>query len=164
MEEMKKLVEFLNKCIYEYYVLSNPTVSDKEFDREYDRLVSLEKELGVVLPDSPTQRVGALPQKGFEKHRHIKRLYSLGKVQSREDLKKWIDDALGDYPGIEFVFEHKYDGLTVCLTYENGILKMATTRGNGEVGEIVTNQIKTIKTVHGLEKGLMVGEGTEFNI
>lgn len=147
MEEMKKLVEFLNKCIYEYYVLNDPTISDKEFDKKYDELVEMEKRLGVVLPDSPTQRVGAAPQKGFEKHKHIKRLYSLGKVQSRQDLKKWIDDALSDYPNLEFVFEHKYDGLTVCLTYENGDLKLATTRGNGEVGEIVTNQIKTIKTV-----------------
>ncbi len=147
MQEMQELVNYLNKCIYNYYVLSDPIISDAEFDREYYRLVDMEKETGVILPDSPTQRVGAEPASGFEKHTHINKLYSLNKCTTKEEVQKWMCDIEAEHKNTEFVMEYKYDGLTVCLTYENGHLKLATTRGNGEVGEVVTNQIKTIKTV-----------------
>ena len=147
MQKMQELVNYLNKCIYHYYVLSDPIVSDAEFDKEYYRLVDMEKETGVILPDSPTQRVGAEPASGFEKHTHINKLYSLNKCTTKDEVQKWMSDIEAEHKNTEFVMEYKYDGLTVCLTYENGHLKMATTRGNGEVGEVVTNQIKTIKTV-----------------
>ncbi|MGI6593790.1 MAG: NAD-dependent DNA ligase LigA [Christensenellales bacterium] len=148
MNRMKELVEILNRYAYEYYVLDNPSVSDAEFDKLYDELVLLEKAEGMVLPDSPTQRVGGSPLSGFTQHKHRQRLYSLDKAQSLDELEAFftrIEKEVGYLP--KFALEHKYDGLTISLTYENGFLVSAATRGNGQVGEDVTNQIKTIKTI-----------------
>lgn len=143
MEKMRKLIGQLNKWSYEYYTLDNPTVSDAEYDEVYDELLALEKESGVVLPDSPTRRVGGAVLKGFSTHKHKARLYSLDKCKSEEDLRKFLDKAVAD----EYTVEYKYDGLTVNLTYENGYLVRATTRGDGETGEDVTAQALTIKNV-----------------
>lgn len=147
MERMKELVALLNKYGCEYYVLDNPTVSDGEYDKLYDELKALEAETGVILPDSPTHRVGGEPISAFQKHRHISRLYSLDKAVTSEQLSSFVDKILkSENPDTKYTVEYKFDGLTMCLTYENGYFVRATTRGNGEVGEDVTAQVKTIKT------------------
>ena len=99
MEEMRKLVDLLNKYAYEYYVLDNPTVSDKQYDELYDKLIKLEKETGVVLFDSPTKRVGGEPITAFSKHKHIERLYSLDKATDSEGISAWLNRALKVIPG-----------------------------------------------------------------
>lgn len=147
MERMQELVKLLNKYGYEYYVLDNPTVSDGEYDKLYDELKALEKELGVILPDSPTHRVGGEPISAFSKHKHIQKLYSLDKAVTKEQLLSFVEKILKtENPDTKYTVEYKFDGLTMCLTYENGYFVRATTRGNGEVGEDVTAQVKTIKT------------------
>ena len=147
MNRQRELVDILNKWAYEYYVLDNPTVSDKEYDALYDELRRLEAESGEVYPDSPTRRVGGEPIKGFEKHTHIARLFSLDKSTSTEELDAFltrVEKLSGGQP--EYTVEYKFDGLTVCLTYEGGKFVRATTRGNGVVGEDVTAQVLTIKS------------------
>lgn len=147
MDRMRELVDLLNRYGYEYYVLDNPTVSDGEYDRLYDELKTLERESGVILQDSPTHRVGGEPISAFQKHRHIERLYSLDKAVTKEQLASFTDRILkSENPDTKYTVEYKFDGLTMCLTYENGYFQRATTRGNGEVGEDVTAQVKTIKT------------------
>lgn len=147
MERMKELVALLNRYGYEYYVLDKPTVSDGEYDKLYDELKALEGALGVVLPDSPTQRVGGEPISAFSKHRHIERLYSLDKAVTKDQLLAFTEKVskIGG-SATKFTVEYKFDGLTICLTYDNGYFVRATTRGNGEIGEDVTAQVKTIKT------------------
>ena len=147
MDRKRQLVDILNKWAHEYYVLDNPTVSDKEYDALYDELRRLEEADGVVYPDSPTRRVGGDPIKGFEKHTHIARLFSLDKSVSTEELSAFltrVEKLAGVTP--EYTVEYKFDGLTVCLTYENGQFVRATTRGNGTVGEDVTAQVLTIRS------------------
>ncbi len=147
MSRQRELVDILNKWAYEYYVLDNPTVSDKEYDALYDELRRLEAESGEVYPDSPTRRVGGDPIKGFQKHTHIERLFSLDKSVSTEELTAFltrVKKLSGVQP--EYTVEYKFDGLTVCLTYDKGQFVRATTRGNGVVGEDVTAQVLTIKS------------------
>ncbi|MBQ8429351.1 MAG: NAD-dependent DNA ligase LigA [Clostridia bacterium] len=147
MDRKRQLVDILNKWAHEYYVLDNPTVSDKEYDALYDELRRLEEVDGVVYPDSPTRRVGGEPIKGFEKHTHIARLFSLDKSVSTDELSAFltrVEKLAGKTP--EYTVEYKFDGLTVCLTYENGDFIRATTRGNGTVGEDVTAQVLTIRS------------------
>lgn len=146
MEEMQNLIKILNKYAYEYYVLDNPTVSDKEYDELYDKLVKLEKETGVVLFNSPTKRVGGEPISAFKKHTHIKRLYSLDKATSKEELMAFNKRINKQEEDLEFTVEYKFDGLTICLTYEDGKFVRGTTRGNGITGEDVTAQVITIKS------------------
>ena len=146
MDEMQNLVKILNKYAHEYYVLDNPTVSDKEYDALYDKLVKLEKETGVVLFDSPTRRVGGEPISAFSKHRHIKRLYSLDKATSFDELYAFEKRINKEEKELYFTVEYKFDGLTICLTYEDGKFVRATTRGNGTEGEDVTAQVLTIKS------------------
>ena len=147
MNRQRELVDILNKWAYEYYVLDNPTVSDKEYDALYDELKKLEAESGEVYPDSPTRRVGGEPIKGFEKHTHIARLFSLDKSTSEEELSAFLT-RVKKLAGVdpEYTVEYKFDGLTVCLTYDKGKFVRATTRGNGVVGEDVTAQVLTIKS------------------
>lgn len=148
MDEMRALVDKLNRYAYQYYVLDEPTIADVEYDRLYDRLVAMEKASGVVLADSPTVRVGGQPLSKFESVRHLGRLYSLDKCQSKEELRAWLEKlktADGKLPTCSL--EYKYDGLTINLTYENGELVRGATRGNGVEGEDVTAQVKTIKSV-----------------
>ena len=147
MSRQRELVDILNKWAHEYYVLDAPTVSDKEYDRLYDELKRLETESGEVYPDSPTRRVGGDPIKGFEKHTHIARLFSLDKSVSTEELTAFltrVKKLSGVQP--EYTVEYKFDGLTVCLTYDKGQFIRATTRGNGIVGEDVTAQVLTIRS------------------
>ncbi len=156
---MRSLIEEINKHNYYYYTLDKPVISDKEWDALYDELVALEKETGVVLPNSPTQRVGGELLKGFEEHRHLARLWSLDKAQNTEDLMAWhsrVSKLVADYnahhpdnplPPLSFVVELKFDGLTLNLTYDHGELVQAATRGNGVVGESILPQVKTIKSI-----------------
>lgn len=148
LEEMQNLVKELNFHAEQYYKFDSPVISDGEYDKLYDRLVALEKETGFVLPDSPTRRVGDDVLKEFKQYRHTHKLYSLDKCQSYEELLAWrarTEKALGRT--YDMTAEYKFDGLTINLTYENGALVSAATRGNGLVGEDVTSQVKTIKNV-----------------
>lgn len=147
LERMKFLVEEVNKHNRNYYELDNPTISDKEYDALYYELVDLEKETGVVLPNSPTQRVGGDVLDKFQKRRHEVRLYSMNKVRSFADLESFMADMGKFQKNPTFSLEYKFDGLTIVVEYENGVYKNATTRGNGEIGEDVTEQVRTIKSV-----------------
>ncbi len=144
---MQQIVDQLNIWAHEYYVLDNPSVPDTQYDALYDQLVLLEKQTGIVLPDSPTHRVGGETLKNFAQHRHLKRLYSLDKAQSFGELKEWVDKVNKELGDVEFTVELKYDGLTINVTYRNGQLVSAATRGKGIVGEDVTEQVKTIRSV-----------------
>ena len=158
IQEINELIEKIEELNYHYYTLDSPLVSDGEYDQLYDRLKTLEKETGYIAENSPSQKVGGEILEKFEKHYHISRLYSQDKAQSYDDLKNWIDRAnrLRDsynqshdkkLEELDFVMEYKFDGLTVNLTYENGLLTNASTRGNGIVGEEISAQVKTIKTI-----------------
>ena len=146
LSRMTELKELIKKYNYAYYTLDNPLISDKQYDDLYYELVGLEKETGVVLEDSPTKQVGDVVLDKFVKVKHEKKLYSLNKANTREELKDWYDDmvALG---AKKFSVEYKYDGLRVVAKYDRGRLKQCATRGNGLVGEDITAQVKTIKNV-----------------
>ena len=144
--EMRKAVDTLNRWGYEYYVLDNPSVPDAEYDKLYDKLRRMEEESGTVLFDSPTRRVGGEPIKAFARHEHIARLYSLDKAVTDDELDAFFTRVEKVCPNAEYTVEYKFDGLTMCLTYENGRFVRATTRGNGTVGEDVTAQVLTIKS------------------
>ena len=162
IERMKFLIEKINKASYEYYVLDNPTISDKEWDKLYYELLDLEKNSGIVLENSPSKKVGGEILDGFKKVTHTRRLMSLGKAQSVEEIIDWNTRNQNIYSfDEEYSVEYKFDGLSLAITYENGKLIQAATRGNGEIGEDVTEQVKTIRTVP-LEidyKGLVVVQG-----
>ncbi len=146
-QEIEKLVADLNKYSYHYHVLDSPLVSDADYDRLYYRLVDLEKKTGYILPDSPTQRVGDDTVDGFVKVHHKVQLFSLDKAQNFNELKHWYDTVEAVFPNSEFTVEYKFDGLRLALTYENGFLVTAATRGNGLIGEDVTAQVRTIRSV-----------------
>ena len=143
---MRELVDTLNKYAYEYYVLDNPSVPDREYDKLYDELQILEGETGVREQDSPTRRVGGEPISAFKKHEHIYRLYSLDKCVTEDELSAFDERVRRVVSDPTYTVEYKFDGLTMCLTYENGLFVRATTRGNGIVGEDVTAQALTIKS------------------
>ena len=148
MEKMREILDQLNTWAHAYYTLDAPLVDDKTYDALYDKLVAMEKETGEVAADSPTRRVGGDLLEGFEKFTHEKPLYSLDKAQSYERLKAWCDRmhaAGADDEG--YMAELKFDGLTISLTYDDGKLTRAVTRGNGTVGEVITAQAVTISTV-----------------
>ena len=142
---MRELVDILNKYAYEYYVLDNPSVEDKVYDKLYDELTVLEGEYGFRYDDSPTRRVGGEPVSAFKKHEHIHRLYSLDKCVTEEQLEAF-DSRIRKVTDPVYTVEYKFDGLTICITYEDGKFVRATTRGNGVVGEDVTAQVLTIKS------------------
>ncbi|MBQ8451539.1 MAG: NAD-dependent DNA ligase LigA [Clostridia bacterium] len=146
--EMKQLIEKINKASYDYYVLDNPTISDKEWDSLYYKLLDLEKETGIVLENSPSKKVGGEVLDGFKKITHERKLYSLGKAQTITEIEDWNirnQNIFSFNP--EFSVEYKFDGLSLSLSYNKGSLIQAATRGNGEIGEDVTEQVKTIRTV-----------------
>lgn len=158
LDRIKELIEIINDLNYHYYTLDNPKVSDKEYDKLYDELVSLEKETNIIFPYSPTQRVGGEVLDKFEKHTHLARLWSLDKSQSYGELINWdnrVRRAIDEYnsnnedklPAVKYIVEYKFDGLTINLTYKDGVLVQAATRGNGVVGEAILPQIKTIKSI-----------------
>lgn len=151
--EMRALVDYLNQTAYAYYVLDNPLISDAQWDDMYNQLLAMEKETGIVLPDSPSLRVGGAPLTAFQQHRHLSRLWSMDKAQSEAEFLAWIERCEklhqqdGELPPLSFGVEYKFDGLTINLTYENGTLIEAATRGNGEVGEAILPQARTIRDV-----------------
>lgn len=143
----RELIEIIKVHNYNYYTLDNPTISDGDYDKLYDELVKLENELGIVLPDSPTQKVGDSVLKGFKKYYHKMPLYSLDKRQNYEDLYAWLEAVDDKYGKQTFCLEYKFDGLRIAVTYRGGKIVSAATRGNGTVGEDVTKQVLTIKTL-----------------
>ncbi len=148
--EIEALVKDLNLHCYRYNVLDSPVISDEEYDRSYRLLKDLEEQHGYVLPDSPTQRVGAPPLDKFEKVKHTESMLSLGNAFSHEEVREFeqrLKRFLKSDEDITYTVEPKYDGLAIELTYKNGILYKASTRGDGSVGEDVTRNIKTIKAV-----------------
>ncbi len=148
-EQMRPLVDKLNAAARAYYYSAEPIMSDKDYDAMYDELLRLEKESGVVLPDSPTHRVGAEALTAFESHTHISRLWSMDKVQSIEALDEWVKrtEKLAGTTNLTYYVEYKFDGLTLNLTYRDGVLVQAATRGNGVTGEAILPQARTIRTV-----------------
>ncbi|HHD2585037.1 TPA: NAD-dependent DNA ligase LigA [Clostridium perfringens] len=156
---IEELVEELNKYAYEYYVLGNSSVTDKDYDKKYYELVDLEKETGYKLPYSPTQRVGDVILPEFKKYTHKARLWSLDKAQTLEEIREWHSrnvKFLEEYnrtsdeelPPLKYILTKKFDGLTINLSYdENGVLVTGATRGTGAIGEDVTAQVKTIKSI-----------------
>ena len=150
LDTIKNLREELNQHNYNYYVLDNPTISDFEFDQKLKQLQDLEAQNPDFFDEnSPTQRVGGMITKNFETIKHEYRMYSLDNSYSIEDLQDWeirIQKVLGDVP-LEYTCELKYDGASISISYENGRLVRAVTRGDGFQGDDVTNNIKTIKAV-----------------
>lgn len=146
---MRELVDRLNETAQAYYTQGNSPISDMQWDAMYDELAALEKSTGITLEDSPTHRVGGAPLKGFEEHRHITRLWSMDKVQSIGALEDWVrrTEKLVGRTDLQYYVEYKFDGLTLNLTYRDGKLVQAATRGNGEVGEAILPQARTVRTV-----------------
>ena len=148
MTRQEELTQQLARYAEAYYDTDAPVISDAEYDVLYDELVSLEQESGFVLPGSPTVRVGASAG-AFLPHTHIRRLYSLDKVRTEEALADWANRAIraADGKSVEFGLEYKFDGLTVCLTYDNGRFVQGATRGNGVTGDGVYEQLLTIRSI-----------------
>ncbi len=149
-KEIEKLVKELNYHCYRYYVMDSPVISDEEYDKLYFRLKEIEEKYNFILPDSPTQRVGAPPLDKFEKVRHTEPMLSLDNAFSYDEVKEFDDRVkrfLKSEEGIEYTVEPKYDGLAIELTYRKGLLYRASTRGDGYEGEDVTQNIRTIKSV-----------------
>ena len=145
---MKELVELLNRYADEDYTKDAPSVSDSEYDQLYRELVELETAYPEdVLPESPTHRVGGVVLKGFTKYQHQYPLYSLQDAFSREELEAFDQRVRKEFPSVHYVCELKIDGLSISLTYENGILVTGATRGDGSIGEDITENLKRVKDI-----------------
>ena len=148
MDRVKELVDLINKYNYEYYALDNPTVTDREYDRLMQELMALEtKHPEWKLPDSPTEKVGGFVIDKFDKVEHKVPMFSLSNVFNEEEVRNFCTKITEEFKDAEFVCELKIDGLAISLEYENGILQRALTRGNGIIGEDVTHNVKTIKSI-----------------
>ena len=150
MEENRilELRKLLKQYSYEYYTLDKPTIPDSEYDQLFRELEDLEaKHPELDDPDSPTKRVGGTVLSEFTKITHDKPMLSLGDVFSYDELRQWSKKITDIYPNVEYCVEYKIDGLAMCLVYENGLFKQAVTRGDGVVGEDVTNNVKTILSI-----------------
>lgn len=139
-DRIKELVKKLNEASRVYYMEAREIMSNFEYDKLYDELEKLEKDTGIVLSDSPTRRVGYEVVSDLPKERHSAPMLSLDKTKDIANLKSWLKDQTG-------LLSWKLDGLTIVLTYENGSLLKAVTRGNGEVGEVITNNAKMFKNL-----------------
>ncbi|MEG1548613.1 MAG: NAD-dependent DNA ligase LigA [Clostridia bacterium] len=157
-ERMRELVDRLNEYAKAYYVMDAPMISDEEYDALFDELLTMEKQCGIVLQDSPTVRVGGEALSAFVQHKHIARLWSMDKVKTCQELLDWAvraDKLRMEYnrinttelPILSYALEYKFDGLTINLTYNDGNLVAGATRGNGIVGEDILPQIKTIQSI-----------------
>lgn len=140
LERIKELIELLNHASQAYYAQDREIMSNYEYDALYDELVQLEEETGMVLSNSPTVTVGYESVEELPKERHETPMLSLGKTKDRQELADWLADKEG-------ILSWKLDGLTVVLTYEKGVLLKAVTRGNGEVGEVITNNARVFKNL-----------------
>lgn len=152
IDKIKELVKYLNECSYAYYVLDNPIIDDKKYDKLYDELLSLEKETNYILKTSPTQRIGDVILEKFEKSIHKSKMWSLDKVTSFNELESWYNKNLeiakeNNIDNVSYIVMQKFDGTSINLTYENGQFMKASTRGTGEVGENVSEQVKTIMSI-----------------
>src|SRR6186997_3083364 len=152
IDELKQLLAYHN---HRYYVLDDPEVGDDVYDALLDELRAIEREQPeLVTPDSPTQRVGAEPVSRLEKVRHLQPMLSLANARSEEDLRAWSErmrnhlarEGIED-PGFAYVCEPKIDGLAISLVYRDGVLERGATRGNGEIGEDVTHNLRTIPSI-----------------
>ena len=139
-ERMKELVDLLNRAGKAYYQDAQEIMSNYEYDSLYDELVSLEKELGMTLSNSPTVNVGYQVLSELPKERHEEPMLSLDKTKEVEGLKEFLGDQ-------KALLSWKMDGLTIVLTYQDGVLKKAVTRGNGEVGEVITNNARVFRNI-----------------
>ncbi len=149
-QQIERLVKDLNHHCYQYHVLDSPVISDSEYDLLYRELKDLEERSGYSPPDSPTRRIGAPPLEKFEKVNHTIPMLSLGNAFSYDEIREFeqrIKRYLKTDENILYTVEPKYDGLAIELTYNKGLLHRASTRGDGSVGEDVTDNIKTIKAV-----------------
>ncbi|MGQ9848519.1 MAG: NAD-dependent DNA ligase LigA [Aggregatilineaceae bacterium] len=148
VEELRRV---LNEHIYRYHVLNAPIITDSEYDALFEELKRLEAEHPeLITPDSPTQRVGSDLQEDLPKVRHPAPILSLGNVFSPEEIRAWrerIGRLLPENTRLAYVVEPKFDGLTVVLTYEDGVLVQGATRGNGELGDDITGNVRTVRTI-----------------
>ena len=140
LDRMKELITKLNEANKTYYQKANEIMSNLEYDKLYDELVALESKSGVVYPNSPTQNVGAPVASKLPKWRHQEKMLSLDKTKSVQNLESWLGNKEG-------ILSWKLDGLTVVLTYNNGELVRAVTRGNGIIGEVITDNVKQCQNV-----------------
>ena len=147
-ERIIELRKLLKQYSYEYYTLDSPTIPDSEYDYLFRELEDLEAKYPEMFdPDSPTQRVGGTVLSEFSKITHDRPMLSLGDVFSYDELRQWSKKIEDIYPNVEYSVEYKIDGLAMCLVYEDGVLKQAVTRGDGIVGEDVTNNVRTIFSI-----------------
>ncbi|KJQ58964.1 NAD-dependent DNA ligase LigA [Streptococcus gordonii] len=145
---MSELVSLLNRYAHEYYTKDAPSVSDSEYDQLYRELVSLEEQYpNEILPESPTHRVGGKVLDGFEKYQHQYPLYSLQDAFSRAELVAFDERVRKEFPDASYLCELKIDGLSISLAYENGILVAGATRGDGSIGENITENLKRVKDI-----------------
>lgn len=145
---MNELVSLLNQYAKEYYTQDNPTVSDSQYDQLYRELVELEKQHPEnILPNSPTHRVGGLVLEGFKKYQHEYPLYSLQDAFSKEELIAFDKRVKAEFPTAAYMAELKIDGLSVSLTYVNGVLQVGATRGDGNIGENITENLKRVHDI-----------------
>jgi len=148
IDEYKKSIELLNDWAKAYYTLDNPIASDEEYDTLYKRVVDFEsKNPNLVSPNSPTKRVGGVVLDSFKKAKHLKRMWSMEDIFSKEELDTWIKRVEKSISGFSYYCEPKFDGASMDIVYEGGELKQAITRGDGQVGEDVTENVKTINSV-----------------
>lgn len=147
-QEYKEAVQLLNKWAYHYYVLDDPIMTDEGYDKLYHEVLEYEESnSGEVLKDSPTQRVGDIVSDGFTKAKHLSRMWSLEDIFNEDDLDKWLTKTYKLDSKITFYCEPKYDGASLDLVYENGELVKGITRGDGVEGELITQNVKTIRSV-----------------
>jgi len=149
IQQMRDIIDRMKAAERAYYFSDEPIMSDKEYDELFNQLSALEKSSGEILPDSPTHRVGGEAITAFEPHTHRARLWSMDKVQSIEALDEWIrrTEKLAEREDLTYFVEYKFDGLTINLTYDHGVLVQAATRGNGVTGEAILPQVRTIRSV-----------------
>ena len=147
-DRMSELVSLLNRYAHEYYTKDAPSVSDSEYDQLYRELVSLEEQYpNEILPESPTHRVGGKVLDGFEKYQHQYPLYSLQDAFSRAELVAFDERVRKEFPDASYLCELKIDGLSISLAYENGNLVAGATRGDGSIGENITENLKRVKDI-----------------
>lgn len=148
MKNYSLMIEKLQKMAYAYYVLDDPIATDEEYDILYHQVKEFEeKNPHLINPSSPTQRVGDTPLEEFEKNAHLQRMWSLDDVFNLQELQEWVNRIYKSYPNATFVCSPKFDGASLNLCYENGLLQTATTRGDGIQGELVTQNAKTIHSI-----------------
>jgi len=148
LQQYKQAVEKLNLYARHYYVLDDPITTDEVYDKLYHEVLDYEKSNPhAILSDSPTQRVGDVVSDGFIKYKHLSRMWSLEDVFDSDGLKKWLEKTYRLDENISFYCEPKYDGASLNLIYEDGELKYGITRGDGSEGELITQNVKTIKSI-----------------